>query len=122
MSGTRTIAGVDVPAEYFCCITHEIMIDPVSAMDGHVYERRAIESWISIHNRSPMTNALLPSKVLIPCHPIKALIQSFLQQHKQVAEECRQISTRYDSLPEDSIPILPLVKTPQPAIFTTFAL
>jgi hypothetical protein len=88
----RTVAGIPIPSEYFCSITHEIMNDPVSAMDGHVYERQAIESWISQHSRSPMTNALLPSKVLIPCHPIKALIQGFLQQHPQVAEECRRIS------------------------------
>ncbi len=103
MTAIRSVCGVPVPAEYFCCITHEIMIDPVSAMDGHVYERHAIESWISQHNRSPMTNALLPSKVLVPCHPIKALIQGFLQQHPQVAEECRQVSALSSSASGDSL-------------------
>ena len=27
----------------FCCITHELMIDPVIADDGFTYERYAIE-------------------------------------------------------------------------------
>ena len=42
--------------QYFleCPITHEIMNDPVIAADGHTYERRAIERWLSQKNYSPI--------------------------------------------------------------------
>ena len=33
---------------------------------GHVYEREAIEYWLASHDTSPMTNEILPSKVLKP--------------------------------------------------------
>ena len=29
-----------------CCITQEIMIDPVATLDGNVYERKQIEEWL----------------------------------------------------------------------------
>jgi hypothetical protein len=33
-------------AEFLCPITQELPIDPVTAEDGHVYERSAIEEWL----------------------------------------------------------------------------
>lgn len=33
------------PLELTCCITGTLMRDPVTAVDGHTYERKAIESW-----------------------------------------------------------------------------
>jgi len=33
------------PPEFYCPITHEVMVDPVVAQDGHTYERQAIEEW-----------------------------------------------------------------------------
>eukprot|EP00291_Cryptomonas_curvata_P015802 CAMPEP_0172153630 /NCGR_PEP_ID=MMETSP1050-20130122/1561_1 /TAXON_ID=233186 /ORGANISM="Cryptomonas curvata, Strain CCAP979/52" /LENGTH=106 /DNA_ID=CAMNT_0012822207 /DNA_START=195 /DNA_END=512 /DNA_ORIENTATION=+ len=64
-----------------------------------------------------MTNALLPSKVLIPCHPIKALIQGFLQQHPQVAEECRRISCSVSQYSINTTPFVPEAPaTPTPSL------
>ena len=33
-------------SEFLCPITHELPLDPVTATDGHVYERSAIEQWL----------------------------------------------------------------------------
>ena len=53
--------GVDADLQSFleCPITHEIMNDPVIAADGHTYERRAIERWLSQKNYSPMTGLMI---------------------------------------------------------------
>ena len=40
------------------------MRDPVLAIDGHTYERKAIESWLKKHGTSPMTDEVLDTKDL----------------------------------------------------------
>jgi len=37
-----------------CPITHELMVDPVTAKDGHTYERTAIERWLDCNPNSPL--------------------------------------------------------------------
>lgn len=50
-----------------CPITQEPFVDPVVSVDGHTYERWAIENWFeSGHNTSPLTNLPLKSLDLIP--------------------------------------------------------
>lgn len=47
----------DVPMEWICPITSEILSDPVICEDGFTYERSAITTWFSRDKRtSPMTN------------------------------------------------------------------
>ena len=46
-------------------------------VDGHTYERSAIEQWLETHNTSPATGVELESKQLIPCHPLRSLIREF---------------------------------------------
>jgi hypothetical protein len=41
---------------FVCPITHELLVDPVVAADGYMYERKAIESWLAISSNSPATN------------------------------------------------------------------
>lgn len=48
-----------IPDEFVCPITFDIMEDPVVAADGTTYERRAIEVWLQNHTTSPKTNELL---------------------------------------------------------------
>ena len=57
---------VGLPAAFVCPITHMLMRDPVVTADGQLYERRAISAWLREHDTSPLTGALLPSKVLTP--------------------------------------------------------
>jgi len=49
----------DIPHEFKCPISLEIMTDPVKCSDGFYYERQCIENWLSQHPRSPMTNLVL---------------------------------------------------------------
>ena len=61
--------------QLICPISMELMIDPVSASDGHTYERQSIESWLSEHCTSPRTNLPLSTKILTPNWTIRSIIQ-----------------------------------------------
>jgi len=45
-------------SEFICPITQELPLDPVTAEDGRVYEREAIEAWLAraVAAKSPVTN------------------------------------------------------------------
>lgn len=49
--------------------------EQVVATDGHTYERAAIERWLADHQTSPLTNAPLPSKQLIPNLRLRAIAE-----------------------------------------------
>ena len=68
---------MEVPDEYICSITSEIMTDPVTTVDGFTYERYAIEKWLVDHDTSPKTGAQLPLKLLYPNHMARSLILEF---------------------------------------------
>lgn len=58
-----------------CPLTHEIMQDPVVLVDGHSYERKAIEAWLKEHNTSPVTKEPLSTKVFYPNLVLKHVIE-----------------------------------------------
>ena len=68
---------VEVPDDYICPITAEIMTDPVSTLDGFTYERTAITEWLRTKDTSPVTGATLESKTLIPNLSLRSMIRSF---------------------------------------------
>jgi hypothetical protein len=71
-------AGIqDVPTEFVCPITQEVMVYPVITSDGYTYERSAIRKWLMTHDNSPMTNLRLDSKRLIPNYTIRTQIDNW---------------------------------------------
>ena len=68
---------VEVPDDYICPITAEIMTDPVSTSDGFTYEREAITEWLRTKDTSPVTGTTLESKTLIPNLSLRSMIRSF---------------------------------------------
>ena len=60
-----------------CPITLELFRCPVIAADGHTYEYESIRRWLNQrHPHSPLTSAILPSKVLVHNHALRgALIE-----------------------------------------------
>ena len=58
-----------------CCITLELMRDPVMAADGHTYERDALLRWLKTSNVSPATGAQLANRMVMPNYCVKMLIQ-----------------------------------------------
>lgn len=75
------ISQSQVPAEFLCPITTELMEDPVICADGRSYERSAITRWLETSQRSPMTGAALESTVMLPNVNLKALIEDWSDAH-----------------------------------------
>ncbi|GJQ86807.1 hypothetical protein Trydic_g5595 [Trypoxylus dichotomus] len=73
----------DVPIDFLCPITHEIMREPVIVSDGFTYERRAITEWfMSGKFTSPMTNMVLINTDYKPNIELRNAIYSFLYGDK----------------------------------------
>jgi len=77
----RRLAGL-THNEYLCPISQDWMSDPVTASDGHTYERTEITKWFLTCERnqnnltSPKTNAPLESKTLTPNHALGQAMQT----------------------------------------------
>ena len=76
----------EVPSQFRCPISQEIMEDPVTTADGHTYERREIFRWLCTHNSSPLTGAVLPNKFLTPAIALRQLIASFKAEHPELVD------------------------------------
>lgn len=64
-----------------CPITHELPFDPVTAEDGRLYERSAIEEHFEKHTgelKSPFTNEIMGQR-LFPLPQIKNLIKTLIE-------------------------------------------
>ena len=73
------LKGMKIRDEFICPITYELMKDPAIALDGHTYERIAIEKWLKSHNTSPRTGEPMQS-ILIPNLNMKKLIQDLIDE------------------------------------------
>jgi hypothetical protein len=61
-----------------CCITQEIMIDPVATVDGNVYERRQIEQWLlKSGGTDPLTRKKVKLSELIPLRNLRDAAEKF---------------------------------------------
>ncbi|ORX96291.1 hypothetical protein BCR34DRAFT_619726 [Clohesyomyces aquaticus] len=67
----------EIPNEYLCPISSELMEDPVKALDNFTYERKAIERWFETHETSPFTRQVLTSVDILPNVQVKNQIQEW---------------------------------------------
>ncbi len=73
--------------DFICPITQEIIHDPVvCTLDGHAYERNAIEEWFKHNTRSPLNrNEIPPGKsvqdVLITHFNYASLLEKYRREH-----------------------------------------
>ena len=76
----------DPPEELLYPITHEIMRHPVVALDGHTYERSAIEKFWTDKGSpiSPVTNLRLVSDRLTPNVALRSLCSMFDDENESV--------------------------------------
>lgn len=75
---------------FYCPITYTIMSDPVIGTDGHTYERNAIQQWLLISNKSPITKQIMTSNNLIPNIALRDTIQSFLASNPSLINSIKQ--------------------------------
>lgn len=60
-----------------CPITRELFSDPVIAPDGQTYERFAIDEWLRVNKRSPLTN-LYMERNLIPNITVRQMVSEYI--------------------------------------------
>lgn len=70
----------DIPHEFICCISQEIMTDPVKTSDNHIYDRSSIEKWFLTSSLSPLTGLFLDSTFLQPQIELKNKINQFIKE------------------------------------------
>lgn len=69
--------------QFICPITHLIFNDPVLADDSNIYERYAIEEWLTNNKTSPLTKTEMSNKV-IGCRAIKNQIDDILKTYPEL--------------------------------------
>lgn len=75
-----------------CPITHQLMVDPVVAEDGHTYERSALVRWFATSKKSPVTNDIIgPS--LVPAVAVRQTVSDLIDSSIPDTEACRQFYT-----------------------------
>lgn len=75
----RKLKGVKMRDEFLCPITHELMREPVIAMDGHTYEKQALDKWFKTNSKSPMTGQAIETTT-IPNICMHRLIQDLINE------------------------------------------
>lgn len=86
--------GVEIPNEYLCPITMELMKNPVILEDGQVYEKTAIQRWFVGNNTSPLTKKLVNKSIIIPCHAMRNMIEDFIKKHTEDKPVAAQVATQ----------------------------
>lgn len=84
------LSEIEIPNEWLCPITTEIMINPVIGRDGHTYEKEAIEKWLDNKNSSPITKEVMYKDDLILNIALRKIIQDssvLNQDQKNVASK-----------------------------------
>lgn len=74
----KCASAVEIPHEFLCPITLEIMIDPVIVATGQTYERESIQQWLdSGHRTCPKSGQELTHLSLAPNFALRNLIRQW---------------------------------------------
>jgi hypothetical protein len=79
------------------------MRDPVIAEDGHSYEKSALENWFATQRqpRSPKTNQILQTNMMIPNHALRSTIEEFFTKHPNALRNSSAMASQFEDLPVD---------------------
>ena len=85
-----------VAAEYVCPLTLELLVDPVMAKDGRIYERSHILAWLSRNATSPLTREPMGTE-LTPVPQIRNSIEKLVSSgaiEGEIAEAWQKASAK----------------------------
>ena len=71
---------IEIPYEFMCPITKDLMNNPFIAEDGHSYQKEAIIKWFKLSRRSPITNLDIGSTIIKNIQ-LEQLIRRWLEEH-----------------------------------------
>lgn len=76
------LLALNIPDEFRCPISLDLMRDPVIVASGHTYDRNSITQWInSGHHTCPKSGQKLIHMALIPNYALKSLICQWCQDY-----------------------------------------
>jgi len=70
----------NIPSKAMCELSGAMMCDPVMTPDGHLFERAAIEDWMTVSASNPRTGAPLSMEQCTPASQIQEYIQGYQMQ------------------------------------------
>lgn len=76
----------EIPKQFLCPITQELMKEPVIASDGNTYERSTLVKWLQINPISPITRQRMPNTEFMPNHKLFFEIQGWIKAHQSNME------------------------------------
>ncbi|OMO76659.1 Armadillo [Corchorus capsularis] len=96
-----------LPDDFKCPISLEIMSDPVILSSGHTFDRASIQRWLdSGHRTCPITKLPLPEQpCLIPNHALRSLISNYTLVTPSKSQPCPQPQTLISALTSPSSPL-----------------
>ncbi|XP_019157789.1 PREDICTED: U-box domain-containing protein 4-like [Ipomoea nil] len=82
MKQSESCTSVQIPADFCCPLSLELMTDPVIVASGQTYERNFIRRWIDLGlTVCPKTRQTLTHTNLIPNYTVKALIANWCEMN-----------------------------------------
>jgi ankyrin repeat protein len=81
---------------FVCPITQKLFLDPVLASSGVLYERDAIEKWLTEKDTCPTTRIKI-SKEVTSCLSIKNMVDTIISIHPELKKD------RYDGINDDKV-------------------
>ncbi|XWS07613.1 hypothetical protein CRYUN_Cryun41cG0004100 [Craigia yunnanensis] len=79
----------NIPDEFRCPISLDLMKDPVIVASGHTYDRNSIAQWINTgHRTCPKSGQRLIHMALIPNYSLKSLVHQWCQENNIPLTEC----------------------------------
>ncbi|XP_078443965.1 RING/U-box superfamily protein with ARM repeat domain-containing protein [Wolffia australiana] len=100
-----SINGVQIPADFCCPLSLELMSDPVIVASGQTYERVFIRKWLDYGlTVCPKTGQSLSHTNLIPNYTVKALIANWCESNniKLTLKQPSAFLAAADANPDDS--------------------
>ena len=72
----------DIPQNYLCPISYQLMTDPVITPYGISYDRKSIEKWLKVNKIDPIAHKKLDKNMLIPNYALKSIIETYINDNK----------------------------------------
>ncbi|XP_022764467.1 U-box domain-containing protein 1-like [Durio zibethinus] len=84
----------NIPDEFRCPISLDLMKDPVIVASGHTYDRNSIAQWINTgHHTCPKSGQRLIHMALIPNYALKSLVHQWCQDNNIPFTDCSSSNT-----------------------------
>ena len=99
---TTLVDSNDIPHEFYCSISQDVMTDPVKTVDNHTYDRTSIERWFQHRLTSPLTGLELVSSLLVPNDTLREQIHEFARLKIQQAQQNNSSLQSVNNSNEDS--------------------